>query len=446
MSDYKLSKYNFYKQFDDNTYVCCNLVEKVFFGLSSTKYHQLITNSDNLSIVREENPHLFSAMQKLGIIVDTKINETNKIILRHREQIYNNQTYRMTIMPTLDCNFNCWYCYEEHPRDIMSDKTQKAIVKYVIRTLDETRPKLFSLDWFGGEPLMAFDNVVYTISSKIKNECAKRNIPFSNGITTNGALITRAMCKKLNHIALTSYQITLDGSETFHNQVKKAEPQRNEYRNILSVLQYLCDSIDNIRLLVRINYSPKNIDSVYDIITDLPNIVRDKAIISFQQVWQTQNEQMDEKIRLIIDEFTRNGFNVEKPNIENSFYKCYADVKNQIVIAPNGNIFKCTARDFINEEPDGRLMDDGTIKWERTYFNRMCKTTVENEKCQNCKLLPACWGPCSQKLLDYRPCEFEKICNYMGIEKTIENMMSDFYKLRIRHEDKITHSNEKNNG
>ena len=31
MSDYKLSKYNFFKQFDDNTYVCCNLVEKVFF-------------------------------------------------------------------------------------------------------------------------------------------------------------------------------------------------------------------------------------------------------------------------------------------------------------------------------------------------------------------------------------------------------------------------------
>lgn len=92
MKKYKLSKYNVFRQFDDDTYIACNLVEKIFFGLDSKKYYLLINNSTNLEKVREINSHLFSAMQKLGIIVDGDINETNKIILSHREQVYNNNT------------------------------------------------------------------------------------------------------------------------------------------------------------------------------------------------------------------------------------------------------------------------------------------------------------------------------------------------------------------
>lgn len=163
MKKYKLSKYNVFRQFDDDTYIACNLVEKIFFGLDSKKYYLLINNSTNLEKVREINSHLFSAMQKLGIIVDGDINETNKIILSHREQVYNNNTYRMTIMPTLDCNFNCWYCYEEHPKGKMSILIQKAIIKLVTNILDENNLGLFSLDWFGGEPLLYFNDLVYPI-------------------------------------------------------------------------------------------------------------------------------------------------------------------------------------------------------------------------------------------------------------------------------------------
>lgn len=431
MKKYKLSKYNVFRQFDDDTYIACNLVEKIFFGLDSKKYYLLINNSTNLEKVREINSHLFSAMQKLGIIVDGDINETNKIILSHREQVYNNNTYRMTIMPTLDCNFNCWYCYEEHPKGKMSILIQKAIIKLVTNILDENNPRLFSLDWFGGEPLLYFNDLVYPISLKIKRECEKRNILFANGITTNGALIVKEMCKKLNKIKMESYQITLDGAETFHNQVKKSQTQFSEYQNILNIIQYLCDAINNLKLLVRINYTPKNIDSLDKIIDDIPQNIRDKITITFQQVWQTQNESLNQKIKSVIEKFILAGFKVDKPNICNAFHKCYADVKNQVVISPNGNVFKCTARDFINEVPDGILNANGTIEWNSSYYNRLCKTTIEYERCIDCNLLPACWGPCSQKLMEYQVGEFDKICNYSGVETTITTMMNDFYITQI---------------
>lgn len=37
MKKYKLSKYNVFRQFDDDTYIACNLVEKIFFSVLIVK-------------------------------------------------------------------------------------------------------------------------------------------------------------------------------------------------------------------------------------------------------------------------------------------------------------------------------------------------------------------------------------------------------------------------
>jgi len=432
MKKYKLSKYNYFKQFDETTIIACNLVNKVFFGLEISKYYLIIDNSSNLLMLKEINPNLFSALFKLGVIIDSEINEKNKIILKHREQVYNNPLYRLTILPTMDCNFKCWYCYEEHSNDSMSKKMQNNILKYIKQNLIEKQIKLLSLDWFGGEPLLVFEDILYPLSLKIKNLCKKNNINFINGITTNGSLIKSEMITKMNEINLNSFQITLDGHEKDHNQVKKSKISKgNEYQNILKIIFDLCDNIFDLKLLIRINYSPKNIIELNKIIEDIPISYRNKFSIAFQQVWQTQDNPLDNEIQTIIKDFIESGFIVDKPNIDNSFYKCYADVTNQVVISPNGKIFKCTARDFANNQADGQMNNDGSIEWYSSYYDRQSKTTIEYEKCIDCNLLPACWGPCSQKLLEYKEGDFEKICNYLGVEKTIENCMNDFYINRV---------------
>lgn len=436
MKKYKLSQFNVFRQYDEETVIVCNLIEKKIFGLDSKKYNLLLQNSQNLSILQNENPHLFSALIKLGVIVDNEIDEINRIVLIHRKQIYNNHTYRITVLPTLDCNFRCWYCYEEHCKDYMTSSTQKIILKHVRKIINEFNIKHLALDWFGGEPLLCFEDTVFPLSRSIKRECEKRQILFSNSITTNGALITPLMIKRFRTIGLNSFQITLDGDEEHHNKTKTSKNKRNEYRNLLNTFFGMIDSVEDFNLLVRINYSPQNIDSIRNIINDIPQEYRRKMCVSFQQVWQTQHESLEYKIKDIVNCFIAEGFNVDKPNIYNGFYKCYADIANQIVIAPNGTIFKCTARDFTNHPADGVLKTDGSIQWNAPYFDRLCKTTIENDDCIHCRFLPACWGPCSQKLLEYRKDEFEKICNREGVRKTIESQMSDFYEINIRQQAK----------
>ena len=58
----------------------------------------------------------------------------------------------------------------------------------------------------------------------------------------------------------------------------------------------------------------------------------------------------------------------------------------------------------------------------------MSKTTIEYEKCIDCQYLPACWGPCSQKCIEYKDGDFDKICNIEGIKKTIDESLESFTK------------------
>lgn len=78
---------------------------------------------------------------------------------------------------------------------------------------------------------------------------------------------------------------------------------------------------------------------------------------------------------------------------------CYADNYNQVVINYDGKIFKCTARDFNDENCEGVLTKEGLIHWntDRLLY-RMNIRIAEN--CKKCKLLPSCPGICSQKKME----------------------------------------------
>lgn len=71
---------------------------------------------------------------------------------------------------------------------------------------------------------------------------------------------------------------------------------------------------------------------------------------------------------------------------------CYADYDNSFVINYNGDVFKCTARDFEHNHRVAFLSSEGKIemlKNTRTSENRF------KEACMDCSLLPIC-TICSQ--------------------------------------------------
>ena len=68
---------------------------------------------------------IISTYTKHGFIVPKELDETSGIFEQYRQTSDNNSDFILTINPTLECNFRCWYCYETHAKNmVMSEKVK----------------------------------------------------------------------------------------------------------------------------------------------------------------------------------------------------------------------------------------------------------------------------------------------------------------------------------
>lgn len=102
-----------------------------------------------------------------------------------------------------------------------------------------------------------------------------------------------------------------------------------------------------------------------------------------------------QKIR---NNFEAAGFDVGSDDVH-FHHVCYADSPRHAVINYNGDVFKCTARDFATESREGRLNNEGRIEWNEKFFQRMA-IKYSNEACRNCVILPICNGSCTQNKIE----------------------------------------------
>ncbi len=94
-----------------------------------------------------------------------------------------------------------------------------------------------------------------------------------------------------------------------------------------------------------------------------------------------------------------NGFSVNFMALEPTVTVCYADNLSEVIINYDGNVFKCTARDFSSTEPDGILLENGAINWDVSELTRRLYTQL-TDICLDCKRLPSCPSLCSQKIIE----------------------------------------------
>lgn len=426
---YTLSKFNEFIFFE-KAVVGVNTNTRMLFKIGKEKYNLLLENKDNLSILEKEHPILFSLMKKLGIIVeDDNLEQT--LLLQNRQIVFNTKSYRLTINPTLNCNFSCWYCYETHTKKIMSKEAIDATLLFIKNIIKEKKISEFQLDWFGGEPLLCFKNVMVPLCTEAKKICDMYGVKFISGITTNGYLITKDMIPFFKEYNYRSFQITLDGIRDVHNSIRFTHNNRGSFDKIVENVSSLAKELKPENLALRINYTAETFTQIAEIIPMFSKEIRPYITVLLQQVWQDKdnNKIKAEDIEDLKYKFEEVGFRIEKNIFNLRNYTCYADLFYQAVINYDGRVFKCTARNFEEEDEDGLLSEDGDIIWSsKKLAKKISKATFENEKCMNCKYLPLCFGPCSQKISTIEtPKDFDKYCFMGGIKESLEYVMAKFY-------------------
>ncbi len=312
------------------------------------------------------------------------------------------KSFHLIINPTMNCNFKCWYCYETHIKDSKMESVElKKVLDFTKAILKKQEIKNFSISWFGGEPLLYFNKTVMPILEEIYPLCVKNGINFISDFTTNGLLINQKLLDNCLKFGVNHMQITLDGHRERHNKVSFISKEKGSYDEIIKNIK-LCLK-NGISISCRLNISRETIDgNIKEIVKDFSELTNDQRHylnFSFNQVWQEKEDLHQEMIELMAF-FKDNNFNISyNKNIDSVRDSCYADKSNHATINYNGEVFKCTARDFNSENKEGILLENGIIDWNEKFDKRM-DAKFKNPPCLDCKILPICNGGCSQAAIE----------------------------------------------
>lgn len=425
----KISKYNSVVNISDKYNLFYNSLNDSF-----------ILSRKNFNISLDANEKELKMLVDKGFIIDDLINEDD--ILRNRAYsiVLQDSSFHLIINPTLDCNFNCWYCYEEKKKGaVMGEDVLSSVIKLITKLGEEY--KHLHISFFGGEPLLCFQDVIVPIFKSLEIVCKKQNCNYSTSFTTNGGLISNSVLSYIETIRVKNIQITIDGHRNFHDKTKYFGNQKGSYDIIFNNIVKLLKR--KISVTLRVNYTPENIHSIQnvsdDIIKVIPIELRYLLIVRFHQVWQTTNEDLSSKVDEQIEYLTEKGIIALKPIFNNVYNPCYADYKNSALINYNGDVFKCTAMDFLNAKRDGYLSQTGEIVWENNSAEKRLNSRFKNEFCNNCRIQPICNGGCSQKNLQGVSKDF---CILGFDEAKIDQIIKDRF-VAILHSRRINEMQDK---
>lgn len=350
-------------------------------------------------------------LEKGGFIVKDTIDELDLIRHSMLSSRYNSQHFTLTIAPTLNCNFDCTYCYEKNSRmnSYMSSEVQDKIIELIKKRIPTIAS--LSITWYGGEPLIALD-VIESMSKKVIELCQQSNVNYSSRIVTNGYNLNKNVAEKLIECKIDGIQITLDGPKDIHDKRRPLIGGQGTFDVIMKNLIECIDTIKNIS--IRINTDKENesrIDEVLDIF-DKYNL-SDK-IHPYLGFVEPTNDCYFKNSCLSKKSFSQIHYNFIKKLEQKGFIKnltvkypllvgnfCGADYVGSLVIDPNGNMYKCWSDIGMDKHCVGNLINKDTDTYSlETYINYMIYDPTNDNKCKQCIYLPICMGGCPRARKD----------------------------------------------
>lgn len=406
-----------------NTSYLYNILHNTCINFDKNLF-SLLTNLDGL---KDVHPEFYNQLVESKFIVPNDYNEVAACIELKSQEFTSNKNFRVTINPTLDCNLRCWYCYESHLKgSVMDSATINSIVYFIEKKLKSKHLESLQLSFFGGEPLLKYNQVVKGIINQVKALCERFDTTLQLAFTTNGVCLTSAVVNDLMSVTdQVSIQVAFDGGKEAHNKVKHFSNGKGSYDLVLENLTYAINR--GVLTTVRCNYTNESLLSFKGLMDDL-RFAWEKSNFrfSFHKVWQENESKSLQEKRNEIKEYVRTS-NVNSnisSNYGDSLHPCCFDYDHNILINYNGDIYKCTACDFKSEHRIGYLSQYGEI-----IYNDDLKSDFESsltKDCYDCKLLPICTICLQQRRADKNHCPYPEIKAHaeVNIEKYFQDVMN----------------------
>lgn len=423
----KTSKYNLFVAKEQIKFLL-NTYSGSAVQLKNNEFIQLKEILDDIDQFGETTPEkkvIAEFLLKQGFLVPFNKDELEHVLNYYNDTRKNTSSLSILIVPTLKCNMNCFYCYQDRDNKENLNITEDidAIVRFADNKL-ESSGKLH-VNWFGGEPLHD-KKFVYNASTALMNLANSRNADYSAHMVSNAYLLDDSTISELNKYKVKSIQITFDGSQVQHDKVRRhLNPVTNRREGSFStIVKNIKNAASVFDITIRVNVSQHNLNGIETLIDELAfeGIAEKEVKLYFHPVWnyKTTNDKTDytpnEKIHLTVQNFSVlesqwlnyakvKGFKIRDPfHFGNS--GCSAVQKNSYIIESNGHVKKCNndigkpGTAFTTITSPGHVDTHNLDVWENYQPEKECKS---------CVFLPVCYSHCPHRNM-YSPEEKADKC------------------------------------
>ncbi|KGG79532.1 hypothetical protein Y919_11465 [Caloranaerobacter azorensis H53214] len=252
---------------------------KQFFEIDENTYLILKSSKDN------------DEVNRILSIYEQHVNEEDSFVKNDVKEL----RYGLFLCISNTCNASCSYCFANkgnYGKDegIMSvDIARKAIDFFMNKVPINGQANII---FFGGEPLMAYNQLVSTCEYIKERYIDSKNIQFH--LVTNGTLLNE---KIIDYIAMNNFSvgISIDGNEKVQNEQRPLKNGKNSFLEATKHLDYLLKKVKSVH--ARGTYSNFN-NSLVEAYEALLNLGFKEVNIAPDIL----NEDMDKKFNFLIEE------------------------------------------------------------------------------------------------------------------------------------------------
>jgi len=397
--------------------------------LTQAKYEEIKTllsivdsnRKEGLGDIGHKYKQSLEVLKSLRFIVSDEFDELEYQVYRYRSQLFSNNAASFVVLPTLDCNFNCQYCYEYKKPIYMSRKTEKNLVSWINGF--SPRKRHISIGWFGGEPLLCKDTMS-RISEEVIRACIRSKCDYSANLTTNGYLLDDSFINRMPTLRIRQVQVTIDGTRDDHNLLRPLKNGAGSFDKVFDNIISFCEiAPKNIGLTIRVNCGDENLAGVSELLKMFPKVVRNRVRIYFRWIWANEatlfkdfahcskGKKAYSALGKLYSLATASGFEASNPHMDSPKIYCEVDYTDHYDIDPLGNVYFCSHK-YDGSDCIANLNNIKDFEKSNRIGHFLKWYTAEpfsDPKCLKCILLPVCCGGCRKERVEgKRQCIDEK--------------------------------------
>jgi uncharacterized protein len=356
------------------------------------------------------------SLLRSGFLVDVDVDEYERERRTYLKARNSPRQMLLAVAPTLSCNLRCSYCFQQGMplSRTMSRPVADGLVDLVGALGDVVRPEQVVVQWFGGEPLLAFD-LLLRCTEGFRAQALQQGFEYSAEILTNGILLQRVgILRDLHRLHLESLQITLDGLPVTYAARKKVTVAR-----ATRFYEFLADTVGHLadvtgRVVLRVNVDRQNVGEAREVVDFFVSRGADPRVIfklgrlgavpgstdcTPHDCLVTESFAAEEII--FLEHVTSHGLITSTGVPEPIGSTCGAILRHQYSIDPSGRIGKCVPLIGTGEDTVSVIRPGDIARTVHELTTRPHPFAgfdpYRAARCRGCHLLPLCLGSCPRE-------------------------------------------------